>query len=142
MTTHITIPTVSYDTAAQIVAAGIRIAERSGVRAVVTVADPAMATVAFGRADGATPHSAETSRRKAATAASTRKPTAAMVPELAVALEHGSGGLLTSIKGGVPLVFDGVHVGGVGIAGGRPDQDAEIAAELLAEIGADTEVVR
>lgn len=142
MTAYISLPTVSYETAAQIVSAGIRIAERAGVRAVVTVADPAMAMVAFGRADGATPHSAETSRRKAMTSASTRKPTAAMTPELAVALEHGSGGLLTSIKGGVPLFLDGFHVGGVGIAGGRPDQDAEIAAALLAEIGADTEVVR
>ncbi|MDR7114098.1 glc operon protein GlcG [Microbacterium trichothecenolyticum] len=142
MTTHHSVSTVAYDTAAQIVAAGIRLAELAGVRAVVTVADPAMALVAFGRADGATPHSAETSRRKAITAASTRRPTAAMAPELIVALEHGSGGLLTSIKGGVPLFFDGVHVGGVGVAGGHPDVDAQIAADLLQEIGADAEVVR
>ncbi|GAA5147145.1 hypothetical protein GCM10025768_06710 [Microbacterium pseudoresistens] len=139
---YLSAPAVSYAKAAEIVAAGIRIADAAGVRAVITVADPAMAMVAFGRADGATPHSAETSRRKAQTSASTRKPTAALPAELAVALEHGTGGLLTSIKGGVPLVFDGVHVGGVGVAGGRPDQDAEIAAELLREIGANTEVAR
>lgn len=142
MTTHLAVPTIAYETAARAVSLGIRIAERAGIRAVVTVADPAMAMVAFGRADGATPHSAETSRRKAATSASTRKPTAAMDPELAVALEHGSGGLLTSIRGGVPIVFDGVHVGGIGVAGGRPDQDADIAAELLIALGADVEVVR
>jgi glc operon protein GlcG len=140
MSTHLSVPTITYETAARIVAAGLQIAERAGVRGVITVSDPGMAMVAYGRADGATPHSAETSRRKAITSASTRKPTAAIVPELAVALEHGSGGLLTSIKGGVPLVFDGVHVGGVGVAGGRPDQDAEIATELLVAIGADAEV--
>lgn len=142
MTTHMAVQTVTYETAARAVEAGLRIAAAAGVRAVVTVADPAMAMVAFGRADGATPHSVETSRRKAATAASTRKPTSAIAPELAVALEHGTGGLLTSVKGGVPLVFDDVHIGGVGVAGGRPDQDAEIAIALLEELGANTEVAR
>ena len=142
MTTYTSVPTVTYETAARAVDAGLRIAAAAGVRAVVTVADPSMAMVAFGRADGATPHSVETSGRKAATAASTRKPTSAIPPELAVALEHGTGGLLTSVKGGVPLVFDGVHVGGIGVAGGRPDQDAEIALDLLKELGANTEVAR
>ncbi len=142
MTTHTAVQTVTYETAARAVEAGIRIAAAAGVRAVVTVADPSMAMVAFGRADGATPHSAETSRRKAATAASTRKPTSAIAPELAIALEHGTGGLLTSVKGGVPLVFGNVHVGGIGVAGGPPAQDAEIAIAVLEELGANTEVAR
>ncbi|SCL29217.1 Uncharacterized conserved protein GlcG, DUF336 family [Micromonospora pallida] len=142
MSTHTLVATITYETAARTVSAAIDAAERVGVRAVVTVVDPSMALVAFGRADGATPHSVETSRRKAMTAASTRRPTAAMAPDLAVALEHGSGGLLTSIKGGVPVVFDGVHVGGLGVAGGRPDEDARIAATVLAEIGADAEPAR
>ncbi len=131
------VQTVSYETAAKAVAATLAAGERAGLRLVAAVADPAMAPVAYGRADGATPHSSETSRRKAMTAASTRRPTALMAPDLANALEHGSGGILTSIKGGVPLVFGGVHVGGLGVAGGRPDEDAAIAAEVLREIGAD-----
>jgi glc operon protein GlcG len=79
----------------------------------------------------------ETSRRKAITAASTRKPSAAIPEANITLLEHGTGGLLTGIKGGVPLVFDGVHTGGLGIAGGSPEQDAEIAAATLAELGTD-----
>ncbi|MGM7678544.1 GlcG/HbpS family heme-binding protein [Microbacterium sp. A94] len=142
MTTHTTIQAVTYATAARAIELGMQIATAAGVRAVITVADPTMAMVAFGRTDGATPHSVETSRRKAATAASTRKPTVAIAPEFAVALEHGTGGLLTSVAGGVPLSFAGVHIGGIGIAGGRPDQDAEIALALLAELGADVEVAR
>ncbi len=137
MTTHFSSPAITHETAARAVALTMEAGERAGLRLVVTVADPAMAMVSFGRADGATPHSAETSRRKAATAASTRRPTAAMAAELAIALEHGSGGLLTSIKGGVPLVFGGVHVGGLGVAGGRPDEDAAIAEEVLRALGAD-----
>ncbi len=135
--THILTPTITWETAARIVAVAIAEGERQGVRAVVTVVDPALGLVAFGRADGATPHSVETSRRKAVTAASTRKPSAAMNPALATALENGTGGLLTSIKGGVPLVFDGVLIGGLGVAGGIPDDDAAVAAAVLREIGAD-----
>lgn len=141
MTTHLSVPTVTYETAAQIVAAALQLAADAGVRGVVTVVDPAMQLVAFGRADGATPHSVETSRRKADTAASTRRPSAAMRADLAVALEHGSGGRLTSIAGGVPIAFGGVHVGGLGVAGGAPEQDADIAAATLAAIGADTETI-
>lgn len=142
MTTYISVPAVTYETAARIVAIALELATAAGVRGVVSVVDPAMQLVAFGRADGASPHSVETSRRKADTAASTRRPSEAMRADLAVALEHGSGGRLTSIAGGVPLVFDGVHVGGLGVAGGAPEQDAEIATAALAMIEADTENAR
>jgi len=141
MTEYFSQPTITYETASAAVAAAIRIGAESGVRVVVTVVDPSMTVVALGRADGATPHSLETSRRKAGTAASTRKPSTAIRPDLTVAIEHGSGGLLTSIGGGVPLVFGGVHVGGLGVAGGSPEQDVEIATAVLAAIGAD-EVAR
>lgn len=139
MSTHLLVPTITYDTAARVVATALDLAAAVGVRGVVTVCDAVMQPVAFGRADGATPHSVETSRRKADTAASTRKPTALIRPDLATALEHGSGGRLTSIAGGVPLAFDGVHVGGLGVAGGTPEQDAGIAIAVLTAIGADTE---
>lgn len=137
MSTHYSVPTITYDTAARAVSIGIEKAAEEGVKAVVTVMDPGLVLVAVGRADGAPPHSVETSRRKANTAASTRKPSAAIPPQIVTLLEHGTGGLLTGIKGGVPLFFDGVFVGGLGIAGGTPDQDAAIAAATLAALGAD-----
>lgn len=138
MNSHILTPTVTYALAARAVEIALNLAAQRQIRAVVTVVDPSMAVVAIARADGATPHNLETSRRKAATAASTRKATSAIPREIALTLEHGSGGLLTSIDGGVPLSFAGVHVGGLGIAGGPPTVDAEIAAAVLAELGADS----
>jgi uncharacterized protein GlcG (DUF336 family) len=45
--------------------------------------------------------------------------------------------MLTNIRGGVPIVFGGTLVGGLGVAGGTPDQDIEIATAVLAAIGAD-----
>lgn len=137
MSTYITVPTITYDLAAQFVEVGLKQAEAAGVRGVITVVDPAMQMVAFGRADNATPHSLETSKRKADTSASMKRPTAAFRQDIATALENGSGGRLTRIHGGVPIQFDGVHIGGLGIAGGSPEQDAEIAIATLKQLGAD-----
>lgn len=137
MSAYINTPKVSYETAARAVALSMEVGERHGIRAVVAVADPSMTLIAYGMADGATPHSAETSKRKAATAASTRKRSAQIPEALATALPLGTGGLLTRVDGGFPLFFDGVHVGGLGVAGGTPAQDAEVAAEVLRLLGAD-----
>jgi uncharacterized protein GlcG (DUF336 family) len=137
MTTHISSHTITHETAARAVAATLQIARESGITAVAAVVDPGLNPVSFGRADGAPPHSAETSRRKACTSASTRRPTGWMGPGLDIGLALGTGTLLTNVLGGVPIVFDGVHVGGLGVAGGTPAQDADIARHVLAMIGAD-----
>jgi glc operon protein GlcG len=137
MLAHTSVPTITYQTAARAIALAIEEGAKVGVRVSATVVDPSLALVAYGRADGTTPHSVETSRRKANTAASTRRPSALLPAQLAVALEHATGGLLTSVAGGVPLAFDGVHTGGLGVAGGAPHQDAEIAAAVLQALAAD-----
>jgi len=130
-------PVVSHALALHIVAVAIEEGAKAGLPVAVAVADPAMALVAYARADGTTPHSAETARRKAQTSASTRRPSGWMPDPLAAMLPAGSGNLLTNIKGGLPLRFEGTFVGGFGIAGGAPDQDAEIARAVLAAVGAD-----
>ncbi|MBS0263291.1 MAG: heme-binding protein, partial [Planctomycetes bacterium] len=38
-----------------------------------------------------------------------------------------SGGKVTTLKGGVPIVLEGQVIGGVGVGGGTGEQDAEIA---------------
>ena len=85
MITHTSVPTITYEAASRTVAAALQLAAAAGVRGVVSVVDPAMQLIAFGRADGATPHSVETSRRKADTAASTRRASKAMRADLATA---------------------------------------------------------
>lgn len=130
---------ITYEAAQHAVRVAIDEAARTGIAVVVTVVDPTMIPVAFGRADGATPHSVETSRRKANTAASTRRRTGWMQDSFAVELPLGTGGLLTNIRGGAPLKFGGILVGGIGVAGGTPDQDAAIAEATLAAIGADAD---
>lgn len=126
---------VSHETALRLVGTAIEEGAEAGVAVAVTVVDPALGLVAYARADGTTPHSVETSRRKADTAASTRRPSGWMQGDFAVALPMGSGNLLTNIRGGFPLVVDGRHIGGFGVAGGTPDADAEIALATLARLG-------
>lgn len=123
--------TVSYDAAARAVSLAVEEGQKRGVLVSVTVVDPTMGLVAFGRADGSMPHSVETSRRKANTAASSRRPSGWMQGEFATALPMGTANLLTNIRGGFPLTLDGKHLGGLGIAGGTPDQDAEIGQAVL-----------
>lgn len=134
---YISVPHISYETAARAVALAMEVAPRRGIRPAVAVADTSMTIVAYGIADGTTPHSAETSTRKAKTSASTRKPSAQIPDALVTALPLATGGTLTSVAGGVPIAFDGVHVGGLGVAGGPPADDYQVALEVLELLGAD-----
>ena len=131
MQNYVETAAVSYQAAARAVALAMEEGDSRGVRVAVTVVDPQMSLVAFGRADGSMPHSVETSRRKANTAASSRRPSGWMQGDFAIALPMGTDNLLTNIRGGFPITFDGRHLGGIGIAGGTPDQDAEIGNAVL-----------
>jgi uncharacterized protein GlcG (DUF336 family) len=103
----------------------------------VVVVGSSLEKVALVSMDAATPHSRETSLKKAQTATSTRRPTGWMPAGLAVELPLASGGLLTNIPGGFPIKIDGIVVGGLGVAGGTVEQDAQIAAAVLSAFGAD-----
>lgn len=128
---------ITSDTALQAIKAAFTEAEKQGINISVAVVDVSLNLVAFARGDGATPHSIETSRRKANTAASTGKVTGWMDENLAVTLPMAGNNLLTNVPGGVPLRFNSVLGGGLGIAGGTVEQDNTIARATLNAIGAD-----
>jgi glc operon protein GlcG len=123
---------VTLETALAVVQRAIAEAEKRDVQASVAVVDPAMNLIAFAKADGATPHSVYSSRRKANTAASTRHPTGWMGEDLALSIPLATELKLTNIKGGSPLNLGGTVSGAIGVAGGTPDEDAEIAAAAAA----------
>lgn len=137
MATTRTITTLTTDAALNAVRVALEEAAKIGVRISVTVVGPEMNLIACARGDGATPHSIETSRRKANSAVSTGRATGWMLGELAITLPLGSDNMLTNIPGGVPLRFDSVLVGGLGIAGGTVEQDAAIADAVLKMLGVD-----
>jgi len=86
--------------------------------------------------DGGRPASGYTALTKAVSAATFRQETGALPakgePDLLLSLSlpaaaQASGGKLTPLKGGVPIVVDGQVIGAVGVGGGSGEQDAEVA---------------
>lgn len=83
--------------------------------------------------DGARPASVATALSKAVSAATFRQATGAMPAKgepdllLSLSLQSASGGKITSLKGGVPIVVDGQVIGAVGVGGGTGEQDVEVA---------------
>jgi glc operon protein GlcG len=99
--------------------------------------------------DGARPASAYTAITKATSAATFRQssgplPAGGPAPDplLNLSLQmaaSASGGKITSLYGGVPVVVDGQVIGAVGVGGGSGEQDTQIAsagvAALIEKVG-------
>jgi uncharacterized protein GlcG (DUF336 family) len=103
----------------------------------IAVVDDGGHLLAFERVDGARPASAYTAITKATSAATFRQPTGPQPPNAAspdpilnLSLQNAaqaSGGKITALYGGVPVVVDDQVIGGVGVGGGTGEQDAQIA---------------
>jgi glc operon protein GlcG len=118
-----------------------------GLRCNIAIVDDGGHLLSFARMDGARPASGATALTKAVSAATFRQesgPLPAGTPDLllSVGLQHAalaSGGKITVLKGGVPVVVDGQVIGAVGVGGGSGEQDVEVAKAgiqaLLAGIG-------
>ncbi|KQU62549.1 hypothetical protein ASG67_02090 [Sphingomonas sp. Leaf339] len=106
--------------------------------AVVAVVDRGGNLIALQRGDDIGPHNTTAAQRKAFTALSTKTTTAALAQRAAT--DPTSRNLLTVpelllLGGGVPLVVDGVVVGGIGVAGsGGAANDEHCATEAIAQV--------
>ena len=125
--------------ATKIVDAAVRKAADMGKPQCIAVVDDGGNLLAFTRMDGAKVLSIESAMRKAATAASSRAPTGRIVGELEFRLAHATSGRLTNLKGGLPIVVDGVTIGGIGVGSQTGEEDLEVAkAGISALAGAAT----
>jgi glc operon protein GlcG len=92
--------------------------------------------------DGARPASLYTALTKASASATLRGPTGPLPPGakdpdvwLNLSLQLAatqSGGKITTLRGGVPIMVAGEVIGAVGVGGGTGEQDAEIATAGIA----------
>ncbi len=105
-----------------------------GVPQCIVVVDPGGNMLAFVRMDGAKVLSQHTATAKAVTAASSRAATGAVPEDLALKLSLGSGGRVTNLKGGLPIVVDGHVVGAIGVGSGTGDQDVAVAEAGIAAL--------
>ena len=46
---------------------------------------------------------------------------------------------MTGLGGGLPIIKDGICVGGIGVGSGSAEQDIEVAIAALSVVGADVE---
>lgn len=107
--------------AGKAIQASLDTCKKDGYRVSVSVVDRAGVLRAMARADGAGPHTVDSSRKKAYTAASLRRPTTELaelinkVPTLQALREMNNEVLL--LGGGLPIEIDGEVVGGIGVGG-------------------------
>lgn len=123
--------------AMKIVEAAVRHAVEMGKPQCIAVVDEGGHLLAFTRMDGGKRLSIESSIRKASTAASSRAPTGGIQGELEFRLAHATSGQLVNLKGGLPIIVDGITIGGIGVGSQTGDEDLEVAkAGLRAIAGA------
>ncbi len=134
--------------ARRIIAGAEAKASALGVKVNIAVVDDGGHMLTFARMDGARPASGYTATTKAVTAATFRQATGPIPPGtsspdvlLNLSLQNAaaaSGGKLTTLYGGIPVVVDGQTIGAVGVGGGTGEQDAVVAQggvdALLAEL--------
>jgi len=107
--------------AGKAIQASLDACKADGYRVSVSVVDRAGVLRALSRADGAGPHTVESSRKKAYTAASLRRPTTELaelitkVPALQALREMNDQVLM--LGGGLPIEIGGEVVGGIGVGG-------------------------
>jgi glc operon protein GlcG len=111
---------------ARALAAGLACAEANGWAVCIAIVDDAGAPIQLTRMDGASPASVDGAIGKARSAAMIGVDTKLLetMIEERPALATMS---RVAVEGGVPLFFDGQRVGGIGVSGVQPNQDAEVA---------------
>jgi uncharacterized protein GlcG (DUF336 family) len=107
--------------AGKAIQASLDACKKDGYRVSVSIVDRAGVLRAMARADGAGPHTVDSSRKKAYTAASLRRPTTELaelinkVPTLQALREMNEEVLI--LGGGLPIEIGGEVVGGIGVGG-------------------------
>jgi glc operon protein GlcG len=113
--------------AAQVILQGaIAKAEAIGVPQCIAIVDGGGNLLAFLRMDGAKVLSQLSATQKAMTAVSSRVPTGGVPAEVELKLALATGGQLTNLKGGLPIVIDGQVVGAIGVGSGTGDEDVMV----------------
>ena len=103
-----------------------------GVPTGLVFVDASGVSLAELRMTGAKYLSLKSARAKARTAASIGAPTDVIPDHVRPAIAAATQGDVTGLDGGLPIIFDGALLGGIGIGSGTPDQDKVVAAAALA----------
>lgn len=135
-----TAPKLTYQGATAILQAAAAKASTMKLPICIAVVDEGAHLLAFARIDDAKPSSAVVAVTKATSAALRRTATGPLPNEenvsvlLSLGMPLASGGKLTCVRGGLPIVWEGSVIGGLGISAGTEQQDEEVARAGLAAL--------
>jgi uncharacterized protein GlcG (DUF336 family) len=131
---------ISLEEAQRIIFAAEHKAQQMGQPMNIAVMDAGRNLVAFQRMDGAWVASIDIAIDKAFTSAG-RGLTTRKIGEMAqpgqplFGINTTNGGRIVIFAGGIPLMRDGEVVGAVGVSGGTPDEDHEVAEAGVSAFG-------
>lgn len=115
-------------------------AREIGVPQCIAIVDEGGHLLAFSRMDGGKISSIRVAITKAVSAATRRSATGPMPSAedssvlLSLGLPLATGGTVTPIRGGVPIVVDNQVVGGIGVSSGTEQQDVDCAYAGIAAL--------
>ncbi|MBV0890952.1 heme-binding protein [Paracoccus sp. Z118] len=127
-----TVTRLDLDDARALIAGAAAHAGEIGVPMCIAITDESGQLIAFERMEGGKVTSTTIAIDKAFTAAAAKKATheygASSQPgSPAFGINSAIGGRLMVVGGGLPVIFDGEVVGGIGISSGTPAQDQAVA---------------
>jgi len=133
-------PKLTYEGALAVLEAAAKKAAEMKLPICIAVVDDGGHLLAFARINDAKPSSVLVAITKARSAAMRRAATGPLpnADNVSVLLSLGmplaSNGNLTCVRGGLPIEWEGVVVGGIGISAGTEQQDEEVARTGLAAL--------
>ena len=121
-------PMLTLEDCRRISAAAEAEARKNNWNVCIAILDDGGHLLHLARMDGASPANARIAVEKGRTAAETRRSTTAWQERIAKRPELLNMPQVTPVQGGLPIMVDGVCVGGVGISGVQSHEDEQIAA--------------
>ena len=117
--------------------AAVAEAETIGQPQCIVIVDASAVVLAELRMTGSKVLSRQSALTKAQTAASIQGPSNAIPEGVRIGIAMATDGRMTGLPGGLPIIVDGVCLGGIGVGSGSGDQDIAVAQAALRAIGAE-----
>jgi uncharacterized protein GlcG (DUF336 family) len=128
-------PMLTLDDCRKISAAAEAEAKKNNWNVCIAILDDGGHLLHLARMDGATPANARIAVEKGRTSAETRRSTANWQERVAKRPEMLRMPNVTPVQGGLPIVVDGICVGGVGVSGVQSHEDEQIASAGIKALG-------
>jgi glc operon protein GlcG len=109
-------------------------ATERGIPMSIAITDEAGVLLLLERLDDGRLHTPEVAHGKARTAAISRTPTSTLQEQTKVNPTYLSFPGRVPVKGGLPVLYEGQVVGGIGVSGGKPEDDERVCQAGLAAL--------